>query len=511
MAMSQRHPAADRALGLVARGGLANLAGAAFTGAAGLATTWLVAHGLGTAAAGGFFAATAVFVLAGGLAKLGTQTSLVYWPARLRALGRPDLVWRCLLIGLGPVAVTGTLIGVALWTRGGLLALLAPLVPAAALSDATLAATRGYRSMRPTVAYDRIFRPALQLVALTALYLTDAAPGAYALAWAAPYLPTLLLAAHALLTLTRRDRGAEAGEDIRLGTAFWRFSAPRALAGVAQLGLQRVDVILVAALAGLPAAALYAVAGRFVVLGQFTNQAISQSVQPRLAERLATGDMAGARLLYQQGTAWLVLATWPMYLLVGAYAPVYLALFGPSYRAGATITTILAATMLVATACGMVDMVLAMGGRTSWNLGNVALALAIAVGVDLMLIPRLGPVGAALGLAAAVLANNLLPLAQVWHALRLHPFGRATRRAGGLAVAYLGVPAVATRIVVGDSPLELAVIGAIVAAIGATGYLVAIRRLREPLGVPRMSGRADRYVVSPRPIRLPSTLEGDPQ
>jgi O-antigen/teichoic acid export membrane protein len=291
----------------------------------------------------------------------------------LRALGTPELAGRCLRIGLGPVAVAGALIGVALYHAGGLLAVLAPLLPAAALSDAVLAATRGYRSMRPTVVYDRIVRPALQLAGLATLAWLNAGapcttislckvpfqtPGlvAFACAWALPYAPTLALAAlalHRLTTASPRSWTAEPAiggpgvqdrERPELSVrAFWAFSAPRAVAGVAQLALNRVDVVLVAALAGLPAAALYTVAGRFVVLGQFVNQAISQAIQPRLAESLATADLPAAKRLYQQGTAWLVLATWPLYLLVGAYAPVYLALFGPHYAVGATITALLAA------------------------------------------------------------------------------------------------------------------------------------------------------------------------
>ena len=61
---------------------------------------------------------------------------------------------------------------------------------------------------------------------------------------------------------------------------------------------------------------------------------------------------------------------------------------------------VLAAAMLVATGCGMVDMVLTMAGRTSWNLGNVLLALGVNVGLDLLLIPEHGVLGAAIGLAA---------------------------------------------------------------------------------------------------------------
>ena len=69
----------------VARGGLANMIGSALAGGTGFAVTWIVARSLGPDQAGAFFASTAAFVLAGGLAKLGTQTGLVYWPARLRA------------------------------------------------------------------------------------------------------------------------------------------------------------------------------------------------------------------------------------------------------------------------------------------------------------------------------------------------------------------------------------------------------------------------------------------
>ncbi|NUQ89941.1 MAG: multi antimicrobial extrusion protein MatE, partial [Glycomyces artemisiae] len=71
-----------------ARGGLANLVGAAVSGLGGLAVTWLAAVALSPAEAGAFFAATSVFMLAGALARLGTPTGLVYWVARLHRNGR---------------------------------------------------------------------------------------------------------------------------------------------------------------------------------------------------------------------------------------------------------------------------------------------------------------------------------------------------------------------------------------------------------------------------------------
>ena len=100
---------------------------------------------------------------------------------------------------------------------------------------------------------------------------------------------------------------------------------------------------------------------------------------------------------------------------------------------------ILSLSMLVATGCGMVDMVLIMAGRTSWNLGNAVLALAVNLVLDLLLIPPFGITGAAIGWGVAILFANLVPLSQVRFALHLHPFGRGTKYAMALSAGCYGV------------------------------------------------------------------------
>jgi O-antigen/teichoic acid export membrane protein len=490
----------------VARGGLANMVGSALAGGAGVVVTWVVARSLGADQAGAFFSATAAFVLTGGLAKLGTQTGLVYWPARLRATGRDHLLGACLRTGLVPVLALSALLAAGLWILAPAIArttahqaagvvgahtaglrALAVFVPLQALTDALLTATRGYRAMRPTVLFDRVLRSGLQvvLVALAgvAALWTSASLPLFAFAWAAPYLPVTVLAAYALRRLYRAGkppgvttRRAERSEVRR---AFWRFTGPRALASVAQLALQRVDVLLVAAFAGLVPAAIYAVAGRFVVLIQFANQGISQSVQPRLAEALATGDRPAANHLYQTATGWLVLVTWPINLLVMLFAPVYLRFFGAGYTRGVPVVVVLAGAMLVATGCGMVDMVLAMAGRTSWNLVNVLVALAVTIGLDSLLVPRMGALGAAIGLACAMVANNLLPLVQVGRAVGLHPFGTGTRAAALLSIGCFGLlPRLATGLAGGGpAGLTLAVL------VAAPAFLAGAWLLRGPLSL----------------------------
>ena len=74
---------------------------------------------------------------------------------------------------------------------------------------------------------------------------------------------------------------------------------------------------------------------------------------------------------------------------------------------------ILALTMLLATGCGQVDMVLITTGRSSWSLINGPLAVVVNVGLDVLLIPRYGIIGRGIGWSAAIIVTNLIPLGQL--------------------------------------------------------------------------------------------------
>jgi O-antigen/teichoic acid export membrane protein len=158
-----------------------------------------------------------------------------------------------------------------------------------------------------------------------------------------------------------------------------------------------------------------------------------------------------------------------------------LGLFGHGVRGGAVPLAILCGAMLVATACGPVDMILLMTGRSSTNLANTAFALALNVGLNLLLIPRWGMTGAAVAWAVSIAANNLVPLAQVRRSTGMHPFGRGTVAAAFAAVVCVGVPAAVVRLTIGPT-----VGGLLIAlAVGGAAYALVLVRLR---GVLRIDG-----------------------
>jgi O-antigen/teichoic acid export membrane protein len=240
-------------------------------------------------------------------------------------------------------------------------------------------------------------------------------------AWALPYVPVLLLGAAGLRGRAPRRASAQG-----MWRELWRYTAPRSAAAAIQAVFQRVDVVVVALLAGPAQAAVYTAATRFKVVGQLANQGLAQAVQPRLVGALADGDPARARELYQAATIWLVLLTWPMWIGYGALAPWLLGVFGPAYGSAAPVALVLAGTMMVATACGMVDVVLTAAGHTGTSLLNLLAAVACTLALDVTLIPAHGALGAVAGWSGGVLVKNLLPLWQLHRRYGLRPFGRHT-------------------------------------------------------------------------------------
>jgi len=537
----------------VARGGTLNLIGAGVSAATTVAVTVLVTREFSKPIAGAFFTAISAFLIVEAVASLGANVGLVYFIARLRSFGEERRIPTIVRAAVIPVIVASILLtmfmlGVAeplakvllsghLGKSGAVsapavaqsLRALALTLPFAALLDTFLGVGRGYRDMRPTVAVDKVGRSVVQLAGVAIAVIAGSA-ALLAPLWALPYVPAAAIAwlwsrrirrnppqgprggtpdvppeLAALLALSTRVPSVKGASRVgrrmqqrRLANAnprgFWQFTTPRGIASLAKITLQRIDIVLVAIIMGPAAAAVYTAATRFLVVGQLGNMAISMAAQPRFTELFAVGDRRSANVVYQVTTAWLVLLTWPLYLLAVVYGPEVLSVFGHSYRAGAPVMVILALTMLLATACGQVDMVLITTGRSSWSLINGLLAVAVNVGLDLVLIPKYGITGAAIGWAVAIVVTNLMPMAQLASSIHLQPFGRGTVLAAALSTVAFGAVPLALRAVLGGGLAGLAAgvaAGCVVFAIGLWRFGGALRLSAMP-GVSSIKSRLSR-------------------
>lgn len=434
----------------VARGGLANLVGAAYSGGASFAITAVVTRIASAEQAGIYFSAISVLLIAVGLAEVGVPTGFVYFLARYRGLDQPRRFRALLLAGglpmvsLGGLLVLGgilfreplgqLLFGDDVVDSSRIVVLVSGALFVAICADSALGATRGLGTMRTTVFAEMFANPTVQLLALVllaALGHTDNSD----LLWTRVlgFAVIAVIAVPWLLHLLRKRGGIGTFDKVgwdpvtRAGLAeFWRFTAPRSLMQLAQVGIQRVDIILVALWRGPAEAAVYAAATRFLIFGQLAGKAIASSVQPQISMLVARGGTRPLQDLYRTSTAWVMFATWPFYLTFIIQAEWLMRIFGVEYSGGAQVLQLLSAAMLVATACGSVDAVLLMAGRSTWSMTNAWISFVVNISLNVWLIPKMGITGAAVAWTASILVSNLLPLFQVKIGLGIHPFGRIT-------------------------------------------------------------------------------------
>lgn len=489
--LSDTRPADLRRL---ARGSSWNLAGSVVSAVVHLMLPIIITHRLSSDGAGAFFSVTALFAILMSVGTIGADTGVLWALPRAKALERRREIPTLLRIAAVPVTVVSVVAAAAVVmvapniadiVAGGSsterqdfvssLYVLAFSLPLVAVYVIIVSTSRGLGSIKPLVYIDKIGRNTMQTALVGFVLLVTPSLLLAVVAWIAPYAAAVVvmgITVYRLVRLNTRGGASSTPRPLReVAKEFWGFSAPRAMSRVFSVALQRFDVLLVGSMRGLNEAAVYAAASRFLLLGLMFVQAIQQVMAPRISEFLARRDIRRAQAIYETTTAWLILISWPIYLTSASFAPFLVQVFGSGYSRGSTVVTILCLSMLVATACGPVDTVLLMGGRSRWSLLNTGSALAINVSVDLLLIPRYGITGAALGWTAGIVANNLVPLYQVHRFLSMHPFGVASIRAAFITTACFGGWGLLSRIVVGAT-----LMGCVLAmVIGLVSYVLCLR------------------------------------
>ena len=489
-------PHDDRELRRLARGGLGGLAGAIITSLGGLAFIVVATWGFPKAEVGLVFTQTSLFLIALAVVTLGSDIGVVRFVAiRLDSpeLGR-DRVAAVLTATLAPVVVLALAATAGLWFGLPLLPfgndtfvrigqVLALFLPLAAVSNLVLAGTRGLGTVRPTILVESLLRQGLQPLLAILVTLTTDSPVWLALAWVVPYAVS---AVGGTLSLRReaRSRGVRAFVSPRspavraVARELWVFNAPRSLTQIAQIGVRRADIPIVAAIAGPAAAAVYTASSRFVAAGLQGIKGIQQMVGPQIARLYAAGEVRQASLAMRTATTWNVLIAWPVYLTCAVIPSAVLLVFGEGYSSGAPVVVILALGMLIGTAAGPVDIALLMIGRSVQSLRNNMAALATNLVLNLALVPVLGISGAALAWSVSILVSNALPTWQIRPIL-----GSATDRrtllAAGLAVVSFVTPPLVARLAGVESAVAL--LGTTV--VGGLLYLALVHRFRHQLRV----------------------------
>ncbi len=178
-------------------------------------------------------------------------------------------------------------------------------------------------------------------------------------------------------------------------------------------GTHHVDVLMIGLLATAAATADYAVAARFAILVALVKGLLGPVLTPRLGRYSAFGSRDVLLREYNQvRLVGLVAALFSAAVLAALGRPV-LALFG-DYAQSYPLIMVLVAGYVVSVGFGSNAALLSISGHAGWTLAARVALLAAIVVLNLVLIPFMGAMGAALGMAIGQVAVNALLCAMIW-------------------------------------------------------------------------------------------------
>jgi O-antigen/teichoic acid export membrane protein len=204
--------------------------------------------------------------------------------------------------------------------------------------------------------------------------------------------------------------------------AILAFSWPLMLMTVVNLAWQESETVVLGILAPSDQVGIYYASARMTTLLAVFLTAFSLIFAPVMGELYAKNEQQQLSSLLKTVTRWGFTLCLPLFLLFFACSDQIVALLGPGFAMGAVVLPVLATAQLFNVITGPVGWSLIMSGRPKLNLLNSVLMLGLSFSLDLLLIPRYGIVGAAMGGALSIFLVNLLRLAEVYAILRIHPY-----------------------------------------------------------------------------------------
>jgi O-antigen/teichoic acid export membrane protein len=384
-------------------------AGVIFLAQAAIARFW------GAESLGNFLLIIATANIVAVLLPLGFETTGTFFAAEYRAAGDGRHLRGFMKRAYGHVAVMSGALLLLGHPLAGLLGAPGQLVQAhwGAVAVMTFATALVYCNSallvglkRPYAGFfaDTVFRPMLMVAALAiaTLGFSDVAEF-QAFIW-------ILAVGFALIALAQLFHLARAAREVPVTDAlrktevrrWWRFALPWVIIALATDLFFDIDLLILANLMDREMLAVFGVCTRVFSLVSFGVAAVYSVVLPDMFD-LAKDREALLRKIGEANLAAGGIAV-ALFVVVAALGPLALMLFGSGFMDGALPMAVLCLTLIIRAFFGPSSVVLSMNDRPYDVLPAIGLGMTVLVVANLLLVPSLGLLGAAL---AAVLAQTV--------------------------------------------------------------------------------------------------------
>ena len=178
--------------------------------------------------------------------------------------------------------------------------------------------------------------------------------------------------------------------------------------------LNQMDTIMLGYFVSAKEVGIYSVAFKVSAFALIGLEILLPIVAPLFAQFKETHDDQSMETLFVTATKWLGYSALVIFVCIAVFRVELLQVFGKEFAGGSTVLLILAVGQLVNAATGPTGVLLTMTGKQKWELTNTISIVALNFLLNLLLIPRMGMIGAAVATALSIATINGVKLVQVY-------------------------------------------------------------------------------------------------
>ena len=302
------------------------------------------------------------------------------------------------------------------------LALVGLCLPVHGVSDVNGGIARSYNWINLAIAPAYLLRPVLLLGGMAAVYFAGAVPSAVVamLLAVAVYLATTVGQS---LVLDRKLRNEIPAGPRRYDFAFWLATAlPIFLVEGFYFLLTYTDVLVLDLFAGPDDVAVYYAATKTLAIVAFVYFSVSAATAHRFSEYHVSGARERLEAFIVDAVRWTFWPSLAITVCFLVFGKPLLNLFGAGFEHGYPWMFVLAVGLMARASVGPVERLLNMVGEQRVCAAIYAAAFAINLVLCFLLIPRIGPMGAAIAIACAMVAEACLLYLAAKRRLGIHVF-----------------------------------------------------------------------------------------
>jgi O-antigen/teichoic acid export membrane protein len=309
------------------------------------------------------------------------------------------------------------------------LTILVLVVPLEALDILLTSLFATFASPRAIFIRQAIVGPGLKLGLAVAVVATNAGLLSVALGYVAIDLIGLLIYGCLFMLLLKREAA-----DVRLGRrqlsfpvrTTLGFAAPLLASTLVWILMETCDAIMLGYFHSTDEVAAFRAVLLVAALNQGVTFTFALLYTPMLARMYARGAHSEMRDFYWRSTLWVAVLSFPVFLLTFSFASATTSgIVGETYAGSAAIMAVLAFGYFFHSSLGFNGLTLRVFGKLRYTVGVDLAAAVTNVLVNLLLIPRWGAAGAAVGTSGTMVVHNVLKQYGLWRYTEIGLFSRS--------------------------------------------------------------------------------------